>query len=177
MKKILLLFALCVSTFTINAQTQCCFASTATLDAGAGFSAYSWSGGGGTAQTADYTTAGTYSVTVTSANGCTAVASHTVSFCPELTATTSSTDNTTCTAPYDGTATVTPSGGCTGGYTYNWGTTPVQTTATATGLQGGSYNVTITTTSSSGQTCDIVKTVSVSDDVTPPTASITGSCN
>lgn len=177
MKHLLTLLAVAFA-FTMNAQTECCNGGTAQLDAGAGFSAYAWSGGGGTAQTADYTTAGTYMVTVTDAvTGCTAVASHTVTFCPALTAATSSTDNTSCIAPFDGTATATPSGGCTGGYTYNWDTTPAQTTATATGLQGGTYSVTITTMSASGAICDLVETVTVNDTTNPPTVNINGSCN
>jgi hypothetical protein len=43
-----------------------------TLDAGAGFSNYSWSNGGGGGPTATYSTAGNYTVTVTNAAGCTA---------------------------------------------------------------------------------------------------------
>lgn len=42
-----------------------------TLDAGAGFTAYEWSDGGGAQQTAIYDTSGTYAVTVTDALGCT----------------------------------------------------------------------------------------------------------
>ena len=43
----------------------------------------------------------------------------------------------------DGTATVIPSGG-TAPYSYSWNTSPVQTTATATGLASGTYMVTVT---------------------------------
>lgn len=43
----------------------------------------------------------------------------------------------------DGTATVTPQGGATP-FTYSWSTNPVQTTATATGLSVGNYNVIVT---------------------------------
>lgn len=42
------------------------------LDAGAGFAGYLWSPGGQSTQTIDVTDSGTYSVTVTDANGCTA---------------------------------------------------------------------------------------------------------
>jgi len=41
-----------------------------TLDAGA-FSSYAWSNGGGNGQTSTFTTSGTYTVTVTNADGCT----------------------------------------------------------------------------------------------------------
>lgn len=175
MKHLLTLITLFIG-ISLSAQTECCDGATTELDAGAGFTSYAWSNSGST-QIINVTTAGTYTVTVTDGNGCTASDQMIVTFCPALTATTSSTDNTTCIAPFDGTATVTPSGGCTGGYTYSWDTTPTQTTATATGLQGGTYNVTITTTSSSGQMCEIVESVTVVDDVTPPTVNITGSCN
>lgn len=48
-----------------------CSANSLVLDAGAGFTTYQWSGGG-TGQTRTVTSAGTYSVTVTNAQGCTA---------------------------------------------------------------------------------------------------------
>ncbi|NDA28823.1 MAG: hypothetical protein EBZ25_08360, partial [Flavobacteriia bacterium] len=49
----------------------------------------------------------------------------------------------TCFGNSDGSATVAASGG-TQPYTYSWVTTPVQTTATASGLAAGTYNVTAT---------------------------------
>jgi gliding motility-associated-like protein len=48
-----------------------------------------------------------------------------------------------CNGGSDGTATATVTGG-TAPYSYSWNTTPVQTTATATGLAAGSYIVTVT---------------------------------
>jgi hypothetical protein len=85
---------------------------------------------------------GSYSVTITDANGCTATASETLEAPPALTATTSAT-------PQDagamtlGTATVTPGGGAPL-YSFAWNTQPVQTTETATGLPAGNYTVTVT---------------------------------
>ena len=49
-----------------------------TLNAGAGFTTYAWSDGGGSGQTATYTTAGNYTVTVTNAQGCTGTDDFTV---------------------------------------------------------------------------------------------------
>src|SRR5437764_13192033 len=42
-----------------------------------------------------------------------------------------------------GSATVSVTGG-TAGYTYSWNTTPVQTSATASGLSAGNYTATVT---------------------------------
>ncbi len=59
----------------------------------------------------------------------------------ELTATTAKTD-VLCFGDETGTATVIPTGG-TAGYTYLWNTDPEQTTAEATGLSAGTYNVVV----------------------------------
>ena len=64
---------------------------------------------------------------------------------PELIASIAKTDNSVCqsiTVPCNGSATVTPTGS--GSYSYLWNDTLAQTTATATALCPGSYNVTVT---------------------------------
>jgi large repetitive protein len=86
--------------------------------------------------------AGTYSVTVTDDNGCTAVASGIVAISIPLTVTTTQI-NVKCNGTATGTATVTPNGG-TSPYSYQWNTTPQQTTATANNLSAGTYTVTVT---------------------------------
>ena len=58
----------------ITGNTAICQGATTTLDAGAGYVTYQWSPTG-SSQTINPTTAGTYSVTVTDANGCTGSAS------------------------------------------------------------------------------------------------------
>jgi hypothetical protein len=63
---------------TISAATTFCAGSSTTLDAGI-WSSYLWSTGA-TTQTISASTAGTYSVTVTNANGCTGSDSHTLTF-------------------------------------------------------------------------------------------------
>ena len=69
----------------------------------------------------------------------------------------------------DGTATVNASGGYPG-YTYNWNTTPPQTTPTATGLDPGIYEVSV---DDAGACTDpIVETIEVVSDVIVPTLSI-----
>jgi len=58
----------------------------------------------------------------------------------QLTLTVTITNATNCTAPCDGSAAANNVAGA----TYSWNTTPVQTTATATGLCPGTYSVTAT---------------------------------
>jgi hypothetical protein len=117
---------------------------TATATAGGGSApyTYSWSSGGNAA-TETGLCAGTYTVTVTDANGCTMDELVTISEPPAMTASSSSTD-ATC-GNCDGTATITVSGGA-APYTYNWTPAPGggQGTATATGLCAGSYTVDVT---------------------------------
>jgi gliding motility-associated-like protein len=96
---------------------------------------------------------GTYTVTITDAGGCTITASATITEPPLLTATASAI-NVKCHDGSDGLITATAAGG-TIGYNYSWNTSPVQTTAVATGLKKGNYIVTVmdakgcTTTASS----------------------------
>jgi hypothetical protein len=84
---------------------------------------------------------GTYSVTITDTNGCTAVASGIVAIQIPLTATITKTD-IKCNGNLTGTATVTPNGG-TSPYSYKWSTTPQQTTQTVNNLGEGIYTVTV----------------------------------
>lgn len=93
-------------------------------------------------QTATGLCAGTYSLTVTDANGCSLADTVTIIsptglgvFSPAIT-------NVDCFGNSTGSATLTPFGG-TPGYTYSWNPT-AQTNATATGLIVGIYSVTIT---------------------------------
>lgn len=81
---------------------------------------------------------GSYSVTITDANGCTATGSTSLNEPPPLSAIAQVTSdyngfNVSCFGENDGEATVVPSGGVPG-YTYEWNDSLVQTTATATGL-------------------------------------------
>jgi len=97
---------------------------------------------------------GTYTVTSTDANGCTATATATIGEPPQLLPTTSSLPANCGVA--DGSATVTPAGG-TGPYTFSWNTTPTQTTQTAANLPGGTYTVTVTDANG----CNAAATVTV----------------
>ncbi len=85
--------------------------------------------------------AGTYTVTVTDANGCVATASANVTQPPAIIVVSSQT-NVTCNGLCNGTATVNPQGGV-APYAYSWNTNPIQGTATATGLCARTYICTI----------------------------------
>lgn len=94
-----------------------------------------------TAVTATGLPAGNYSVTVTDANNCVSDSTISLGTTPSLNLTTTSTP-VACNGGTNGTATVTASSGTTP-YTYQWSTTPVQNSATATGLAAGNYTVTV----------------------------------
>ncbi len=113
-------------------------AATANPSGGAAPYSYSWNNGG-TSQTISSLTAGTYSVTVTDNNGCTATANVTVAQPSALSVVVTGTNPTS--GNNDGTATATPAGG-TATYSYNWSNGG--TTQTITGLAAGTYNVTVT---------------------------------
>jgi len=95
-----------------------------------------------TTATATNLAAGTYIVTVSGANGCIITASVVISQ-PGALASTGSTTDVTCNGGNNGSAKITPNGGI-APYTYSWNTTPVQTTASISGLSAGTYTVTIT---------------------------------
>jgi gliding motility-associated-like protein len=90
---------------------------------------------------------GSYTVTITDANGCEASSSISVIEPNNLTTLTMVTSNyndqaISCHGANNGSATTTPAGG-TEPYSYSWNTSPVQTTATAIGLSVGTFVVTI----------------------------------
>ncbi|MBN4051201.1 hypothetical protein JYU16_00140 [bacterium AH-315-M05] len=103
---------------------------------------YLWDNGDNT-PTADTLCAGTYSVTVTDANGCAAAVSIDINEPAALNSSITSINNTSCNGICDGDATVSVNGG-TGAYTYLWNDPLSQTTATADSLCAGTYTVTVT---------------------------------
>ena len=94
-----------------------------------------WSNGL-TTDTATNLNAGTYTVTGTDAHGCIVISTVVIPDKPPISGNIAVV-NAAC-GVCNGTATVTPSGG-NGTYTYQWVTTPVQTTQTATGFCDGIY--------------------------------------
>ncbi|NJN77679.1 MAG: hypothetical protein HC803_04570, partial [Saprospiraceae bacterium] len=103
---------------------------------------YSWNTGATSAGISNLSP-GTYTVTVTDANGCMSIESVVVEpFICNLAAVASAT-NASCNGGNNGTATATAFNG-TAPYSYSWSTTPVKTTQVATNLVAGTYTVTIT---------------------------------
>lgn len=106
---------------------------------------YMWSGIGQTTATATGLSAGTYTVSIYDINGCPNPAISTVIIsqpAAALSASITATTNVYCKGGTTGVATVTAAGGS-GAYNYSWNTSPVKTSATATGLAVGQYTVTV----------------------------------
>ncbi|WP_300666926.1 T9SS type A sorting domain-containing protein [Fluviicola sp.] len=118
---------------------------------------YSWAPTGGTAATASGLAAGTYTVTVTDANGCQGNQTFIVSEPDTLALTISAQTNLTCNGDTDGSATISVTGG-TPSYTYSWAPSG-GTAATATGLAAGTYTVTVT----DANNCDETQTVMITE--------------
>ncbi|MDX2001634.1 MAG: PKD domain-containing protein [Chitinophagales bacterium] len=143
---------------------------TASATGGTGSYSYLWSNNA-TTSILNNLGAGTYSVIVTDANGCTATASTTLSSPSGPSLTTSSTP-VSCGGTADGSATVNVVSGQTP-YTYSWSNG--QTSATNAGIAAGSYTVTV----SDGNNCSTSATVVVSSlgpNVTGSQTDVSG-CN
>jgi len=116
-------------------------------------------------------TAGSYTVTVTDANGCSSSATVSIGEPPVLTATASGTD-LTCNADNSGTANVSGSGG-TGAYTYAWSPSG-GTSAGATGLAAGTYTCIVT--DANGCTTSATTTITEPTALTVASAGFNVSC-
>lgn len=101
---------------------------------------YSWSNGGSTA-TITGLSAGTYTVTISNASGCTATTQATITEPTALSASIGSQSNVVCNGASTGSAMATVSGG-TAAYGYLWSNGGM--TATVSGLSAGTYTVTVT---------------------------------
>lgn len=143
---------------------------------GIGPFSYAWSPSGGTTATASGLTAGSYTLTVTDANGCTSTASSTITQPPLITAVITNSTPVLCNGASDGTATVNAGGG-TGNLVYTW--TPAGgNTTTATGLAAGNYSVTI----SDANNCSTSASVQITEPpaivlLTSSTSALCGSSN
>ncbi|GAB4138835.1 MAG: hypothetical protein Fur0041_13890 [Bacteroidia bacterium] len=122
----------------------------------------------GNVNTATNLAAGSYVVTVTDVNNCSATQTVTVTQPPPLTVSTSSTPST-CGLP-NGSVTATPAGGV-GPYTYSWTPGP-SSSQTYSNLAGGPYSVVVT--DNNGCTATAVATV---NSLASPTVTIVSSTN
>ncbi|MGZ3862703.1 MAG: PKD domain-containing protein [Bacteroidia bacterium] len=112
---------------------------TANVSGGTPFYNYAWVPSGGNGATGTGMTAGTYTVNITDAHGCTTFTTATITQPAQALSATSSANGASCFGGSNGTATITPAGG-TPGYGYQW--SPIGGNAqTASGLPAGSYNV------------------------------------
>ncbi len=102
---------------------------------------------------------GTYTVTVTDANGCIETEDITVTE-PTILTNTQSQQDVSCNSACDGTATAAPSGG-TGSYSYQWNDPSLSTTATVSSLCAGPYNVVI----SDDNGCSIIESYTITEPV------------
>ncbi|NVO03793.1 MAG: gliding motility-associated C-terminal domain-containing protein, partial [Bacteroidetes bacterium] len=109
---------------------------------------------------------GSYTVTVSDGSSCSAITTVVVGGTSGPSLSSSFTD-ATC-GLSDGSATAIPSGG-TLPYSYNWNTSPVQTTVTALNIPAGTYTVTV----SDGNSCTATTTVTI-NNIGGPTVSISG---
>ncbi len=152
----------CNITTSINASGESCpgtcDGSAQVVVTGTSPFSYLWSTGDTTAALNNLC-AGSYTVTVTDSIGCEAVDS-VVILSPAVLDVVIQSNNTTCTGACTGKAQALPSGG-TPPYTYQWSTSPIQTSATATGLCAGLYVVTVTDNNG----CTVTKSVLIEDPV------------
>ncbi|MEO8148505.1 MAG: T9SS type A sorting domain-containing protein [Bacteroidia bacterium] len=146
----------------ISGNTAICAGGSTVLNAGAPYTNYSWSTGA-TTQTITAGTAGTFTVTVTNANGCTGSVSVTTIVNPQPVPTITGA-STVCAA---GTTLISATAGFTA-YSWSTGVTTQSVTVSA-----GTYTVTVT--NANGCTGTASKVITVSNSVLPQPGVITGS--
>lgn len=134
---------------------------------------YTWSNNAGNINEITALEAGTYSVTVTEANGCTVTETVTIGQ-PNVLAATISSSNPLCNGQANGTANLTVFGG-TAPYTYQWNNT--STNEDLAGLQAGNYIVTVTDANFCTTTASVnlIDPPAMNVNVTAPTITCAGS--
>ncbi|TPG40845.1 T9SS type A sorting domain-containing protein [Flavobacterium pectinovorum] len=146
---------------------------TVNVTGGSGTYSYVWAPSGGTAATATGLSPGTYIVTVTDANSCTATQNFIITEPTLLTAAITGQTNILCNGQANGAATVTATGG-NGTYAYAWSPSGGNA-ATATGLSPGTYTVTVT----DAKSCTATQSVTITEPgaLTATIAPTNISCN
>ncbi len=119
---------------------------------GTGAYTYGWTPSGQNTQAASNLAAGNHNIVVTDANGCTIVSSVSITQPTALNVSTTSTP-TQC-GINDGTVSATSSGGI-APYTYQWLTTPVQSTSSIAGLGAGVYTIIVVDANGCNQTQNV----------------------
>ncbi|MEP7168681.1 MAG: PKD-like domain-containing protein, partial [Bacteroidota bacterium] len=148
----------------ITGNTSFCYGNSTTLNAGSGFSSYNWSTGA-TTQTISASTAGTFTVTVTSANGCSGSTSATTIV--NANPTPSISGNTSFCS---GSSTTLNAGS--GFSSYNWSTGA--TTQTISASTTGTYTVTVTNANDCSGSTSV--TTILNANPTPSISGITSFC-
>jgi gliding motility-associated-like protein len=155
-------------TASVSGSNVGCFGATtgsASVVASGGISPYSYSWNTVPVQTtaaAVGLSSGTYSVTVTDANGCTSAQSITITQPSAPLSASVIATSVNCFGGTNGTASAIPSGG-TGPYSFIWNTMPAQTGQTATNLAAGTYTVIVT----DANNCSTTQSVSVTQPIGP----------
>jgi len=124
--------------------------------------------GSGSGTTISSLSAGTYSVTINSSNGCISVISRTLTQAPQIVVTATPV-SPQCAGGATGTINVSVSGG-TPGYTYNWG--GGVTTKNRSGLGAGVYTVTVTDSRNCTATASATITQPATISITPTTTNV-----
>lgn len=135
---------------------------------------YEWTPNVGSTDTVNNLTAGNYSVKIIAGNGCSIIKNFTITEPSAIVITPGAKTNVSCNGGNNGSASVSVLGG-TGAYTYSWDTTPVQSTATATGLKAGTYTVTVKDANSCTKTQSVTITEPDTLIATPSQTDV--SCN
>lgn len=170
------LLSVSISATGVICNSACNATISSVVSGGTAAYTYLWAPGGQTTATISNQCAGSYTCTVTDANGCTANDTITISQPTALLLVPSETD-VSCFGSCDGTAGVVASGG-TPAYTYSWAPGG-QTTANINALCAGSYTLTVTDANACTGTLTITITqpVAIQNNVTSVNASCSGNCN
>jgi gliding motility-associated-like protein len=160
----------------ISCNAVCNGAAASVVSGGTPPYAYSWLPNGETTPSISNLCAGSYTVTVTDANGCVNTASVTL-IQPTALALVPSVTNTSCNGSCNGSAGVGASGGV-GPYTYLWGPGG-ETTPTINNLCAGSYTVTVTDASgcTASATITVTEPQALTAGITSNNVSCNGGCN